>query len=215
MVEKKDNNKPTKSSNTGLYMVIVALAVVIVFVIVLFGSGSLTGNTIAKNTNTVNAEDTNVADTQVQKNCRDVQTPYDYLEEYQETVPYSDRECESKTLTYKLEKGSCLDYDDNWLSQDQPAKYSCTITNLDTEAGTFSVTIGFDVQGQNLEETQSQYIYPQSSKTFAISRMSHINSCFCYEQNIPTKQVCRDVTRYKEVTKTRTVIRYRTDTVCD
>ena len=33
--------------------------------------------------------------------------------------------------------------------------------------------------------------------------------------NIPTKQVCKDVLKYKDVTRTRTVTKYKTEEVCD
>jgi len=37
------------------------------------------------------------------KNCREVQVPYEEVEEYQETVPYTEEECESKDLAYNIE----------------------------------------------------------------------------------------------------------------
>lgn len=148
------------------------------------------------------------------RKCRTVQVPYDDLEEYYETVPYTDRECEAKNLVYKLERGSCMDRQDNWI-EDEPAKYSCTITNLDEQPASFSVNVGFSVQGQELGETQNSYIYPQSSHTFNVQRDANIDSCFCREVNLPTKQVCRDVTKYRKELRTRRITSYRSEQQCD
>ena len=159
-------------------------------------------------------------------NCKNVQIPYESQEEYlkteyyTETVPYTDTECESKLLVYKVQKGSCVNREDNFFADDEPAKYSCTITNLDNEGGQFSMRIGFNVNGQQLEETQSRYIYPQSSETFRIERDASIQNCYCAE-NVPTKQVCRDVIKYQEIQRERQVTaykpvtKYRTEQKCE
>ncbi|MFH1127340.1 MAG: hypothetical protein V1718_04495, partial [archaeon] len=112
-------------------------------------------------------------------------------------------------LVYKKEKGSCQQRQSGLLGfGDQPAEYSCTITNLDSEGGTFSMRIGFNVGSQQLDTTESRYIYPQSSETFSYRYDTKMNGCFCIE-NVPTKQVCRDVIKYKEVQKERQVTAYR------
>ncbi|MFH1433070.1 MAG: hypothetical protein ABIG84_07695 [archaeon] len=147
--------------------------------------------------------------------CEDVKVSYEEQEEYlkteyyTETVPYTDTECENKPLVYKKEKGSCQQRQSGLLGfGDQPAEYSCTITNLDSEGGTFSMRIGFNVGSQQLDTTESRYIYPQSSETFSYRYDTKMNGCFCIE-NVPTKQVCRDVIKYKEVQKERQVTAYR------
>lgn len=203
--------EPEKKHNNFLYAVIMVLVVFVIVLLFLFANRP-TGNTV--NLGQENQEDNVQTQQQAQISCKDVQVPYDYLEEYQETVPYTDRECENQNLVYKVERGSCTTRKSHIFSADDPAEYSCTITNLDTEGGTFSMNIGFNIQGQQLKETQSKYIYPQSSETFSIQRDASVDSCFCSEI-IPTKQVCRDVTRYQEVTKTRTVTRYRTEQKCE
>ena len=161
------------------------------------------------------------------KNCKDVQVPYEVQEEYikteyyTETVPYTDEECENEYLTYKLERGSCVQRVDRLLGEDKSAKYDCTITNLDNERGLFTIRIGFNIEGQQLEETQEGYIYPQSSKTFYIERDALIDGCYCSEQSIPTKRICKEVTKYKEVqrekqtTAYRPVTKYKTEQKCD
>ena len=138
------------------------------------------------------------------------QEEYMKTEYYTESVPYTDQECENKRLVYKKSTGSCQDRQSGLFGLgDQPAKYSCTITNLDNEGGTFSVEIGFDIGGQRITEVQSRFIYPQSSATFSYERDVSIASCVCGEEDIPTKQVCRDVIKYNEVQRERQVTAYR------
>ncbi len=195
--------KEVKSSGKNKALPYIIGGVCLIVLIIVIGA-SLTGNV-------VRSGESNSGEDVV---CKEVQVPYDYLEEYQETVPYTDRECENQKLSYKVERGECLQRVDRFLYEDEPAKYSCVIYNLDEVGGTFGITIGFKVEGQVLEETQSKYIYAQSSNTFTVSRDATVESCYCQEE-VPTKQVCRDVTRYKEVTKTRTVVRYRNEEQCN
>lgn len=164
-----------------------------------------------------------------QPKCRDVNVPYEAQEEYMkteyytETVPYTDEECEDKQLIYKMEKGSCQDRQSGLFGLgDKPAKYSCEITNLDSEGGTFSVTIGFITEdNQELEKSLNKYIYPQSTETFSYEVDAGINRCYCSEKSIPTKQICRDVIKYREVqrerqvTAYRPVTKYKTEQKCD
>ncbi len=91
------------------------------------------------------------------------------------------------------------------------------------------VAIGKHIIVQNTTHSKlkfsSLFLYPQTQKTFTgIARITSEGidgdtdkeiTCGYVPSYIPTKQVCRDVTKYKEVTKNRTVIRYRTETVCD
>ncbi|MCK9568035.1 hypothetical protein M0R72_03715 [Candidatus Pacearchaeota archaeon] len=196
-----------KNKNNNLLigiLIIVGLVFCSLLLINLVPTGNIIDGTSNKNSQETYTE-----------TCKEVQVPYDYIEEYSETVPYTEEECESQELVYKKETGTCLQRKDNFFSEDEPAKYDCTITNLDDEAGVFSITIGFNVGNERLEETQNKYIYPQSSETFIVEKDATIDSCYCYENSIPSKQVCKDVTKYKEVIKTRTVTRYKTEEQCE
>ena len=150
-----------------------------------------------------------------QVKCRDVQVPYEDQEAYTEQEPYSDEVCNNIDLVYKRETGSCRQYVDNLFASDEPAKYDCTISNFDDTAGTFSMEIGFNIDGQRIVETQSKYIYPQSSETFYAQKMAEIESCTCSVTNVPQKQECEIVTKYNIVTKYRTITKYKTETVCE
>lgn len=202
MVNKNKPIQKKKDISVGKLILVIVLIIFGAFVVFSFLS------------NSYNSSDGSLSSSESKIVCRDAQVPYDYQEEYTETVPYTDQECESRELVYKKDTGSCIQRDDNFFADDVPAKYSCTITNLDTEAGTFSMKIGFNVNGEQLFETQQKYIYPQSSESFSVSRDASISSCFCSETSIPTKQVCRDVIKYKDVAKYRTITKYKTEQQC-
>ena len=67
-------------------------------------------------------------------------------------------------------------------------------------------------------------MYPLSDETFtSTTRITSSGidgdanqdiACTYQVDTIPTKQVCRDVIKYKDVTKTRTVTKYRTEERC-
>lgn len=180
-------------------IIIVAGISLIILILFLMGTISITGDAVSIKF----------------KNCHDVSVPYQEIESYTETIPYTDQECEAKPLVYKIEGGLCNNKNNGFLGFGRSnAQYSCTITNLDDVGGVFYVNIGFNVQGQPLSEDQSRFLYPQSSQTFSIERDADVQNCFCKEQ-APTKQVCRDVIKYKDVQKTRTITKYKTESQCD
>src|SRR3989344_566432 len=79
--------------NRGLLSILGIMIFILVIILAIYfinyssqENKSLTGNAI-------NA----LAD---KKNCRDVQVPYEEQETYFESVPYTDKECESKVLVY-------------------------------------------------------------------------------------------------------------------
>ncbi len=182
---------------------------------------------------------------QPKSNCRDVQEPYQATETYTETVPYTETVCETKQLIYKSTAdnmtrnvvctkshqecqnyvlGICSSW--NTVCDEYTETATLEITNLDTERGNWN----FQWQSycrwnqplckgtENVGSFQSMIIDPSStsSRTTSITYPSngqevlYVN--FTY---IPTKQVCRDVTNYKDVQRTRTVTQYRTVTKCD
>lgn len=150
-----------------------------------------------------------------QVTCKEVQVPYDALEEYTEQEPYAEDVCEDINIIYKKDNGACIQYKDNFFADDEPARYDCTITNLDNQAGTFYMEIGFYISGQKITEVQNKYVYPQSSQTFSIQKMAQIDSCYCVITSIPTKQECETITNYRTIVKTRTITKYRTETLCE
>jgi len=185
------DKQPEKTKN---YSGLIALGIILSLVAIIYLYSSYSNSYVGSSSNQDYSKNSIVN----QIRCEDVEV------EYTETVPYTDQECTYPSLKYKRETGSCLQREDNFFSDDVPSKYSCTITNLDDTPAQFSLKIGFNIAGGKLEETQTKLIYPDSSQTFTIERDAEIDSCFCVEINVPTKQVCRDVIKYREVTKYRT-----------
>ncbi|MFQ6121031.1 MAG: hypothetical protein ACE5KE_14245 [Methanosarcinales archaeon] len=182
-----------------------------------------------------------IADQPTGQNCREVQVPYEDIEYYTETVPYTDQECETKTLVYSITDfkvtGSCVDYDERCKKYilgicvekeefcvERKTTCSLNLNNLDDERGTWVIRFTLYGDGSVMEkESVSKFLYPQTSgnvqKTFTLIGEEKCNknqySCSYGATNEPTKQICRDVIKYKEVQKSRTVTRYRTETRCD
>jgi len=236
-------NKTKKNPMT--YLIFIFLLVVLIVVIILAVNSyrdSVTGNVI----NTENSQQKNtLTNTNAPvRNCKDIQVPYDYVEEYQETVPYTTQKCETKDLVYSAtnEKGiystcnkqSEVCYEKHWYGDsdchqfcsDKSLSYSVDINNLDKEQGSWTVNINFYRQGSLYKTVPiNQFLYPMTTKTFnsvikltADSPNGDANQDYSANYGIkyiPTKQVCRDVTDYKEVTKTRIVTRYRIAQKCE
>ncbi|MBU0906900.1 MAG: hypothetical protein KKD18_06415 [Nanoarchaeota archaeon] len=215
-------------------LIVVILFLFLIVAIFLFYAGSQQKSTVTGN----------VISDLSQQNCQEVQVPYDYVEEYQETVPYTAQKCETKNLVYsvtneKWNTPACNQWskkcDDKFLGipthctdfcTDKTLSYSLDINNLDEEQGSWTVNINFYKQGTTYKTYPvTQSLYPKTTKTFTAvlkvtgdSPSGDANQEFSADyslKNIPTKQVCRDITDYKEVTKTRTVTKYRTETKCD
>ncbi|MDO8508330.1 MAG: hypothetical protein Q7S27_01450 [Nanoarchaeota archaeon] len=125
--------------------------------------------------------------------CKDVQVPYEGQEEYmkleyyKETVPYTDKECEIKTLVYSIENTG-FDYDTCNSNKEECIKYnffggcsekktycvdrssacSLDIRNQDSEqGGTWTIKHEFFVAGSQTafkSAETSVYLYPQTTK---------------------------------------------------
>src|SRR3989338_9701141 len=91
---KKETKKEQKKRKNTINIIGLVICIIIGIVILIFLINSSNKSTIG------NGQSSKQAQQQPQKSCRDTQVPYDYLEEYQETVPYTDRECETKDLVY-------------------------------------------------------------------------------------------------------------------
>ena len=168
------------------------------------------------------------------------QEPYSKTEYYMETVPYTDTVCETKKLVYAIDVSplyvDCLNTkeacDDSFLGINYNCEPYCAdkkwelftdVKNLDSETGGNWKFKGVcEVNGQILTDTDSVYVYPQSTKsitsTFRIQSdgvsgtANQRASCYMMTESIPTKQVCKDVTKYKEVQRSKQVTAYRSVT---
>lgn len=123
---------------------------------------------------------------------------------------------------------------------DQTMGCSLILKNLDNEkGGVWEVTFSYDTSAKQTVKTQAIpiFLYPQTEQTFSSTinlQSSGVEGdankdLTCYRQvtKTPTKQVCRDVTKYKDIqrerqvtayrpiTKTKTVTKYKTEQQCD
>ncbi len=113
---------------------------------------------------------------------------------------------------------------------DKSVSCSLDLRNLDSSnSGTWTVKHLFSLTETNedFKSTQTSiFIYPQSQERVINSvriqsqgvegdANKDIGSCFYQIVSIPTKQDCRDVIRYQDVKRTRTVTKYKLETVCD
>ncbi len=193
-------------SKNVLALVGVIIAIALIFWVV-GGFSSSPQNSFAANQPQQGAQN----NVQQAPQCR--QVAYQDTEAYQDqecqTVPYTDTECAQQALVYSKTDFTCTR--EGLIGDWSVTK--CTINNLDSEGGTFSVSIGAVVSGSNVGEQQSSYIYPQTSHAFKYSVKADSTACYCNEGTIPTKQVCRDVIKTRqdchEVTKYRPVTKYR------
>lgn len=159
-----------------------------------------------------------------EKNCEDVQVPYDDIEYYTEKEPYSVEECEQEPYSYAIENfiGGSEERNCNWMGLNCDHYYSCSldIVNHEDKGGTFELQpyIISDQRGQINKPNIQQYVYAESQKTVSFEELIGKDEgarCYYNIKSIPTKQICNTVTKYKTVQKTRTVTKWRTETRCD
>lgn len=240
---KKEKNK----SNRKRIIIWTSICAILVLIIIAITFYNISSKANYNSSNNQQNQNIGAQSAETQKSCREVQVPYQEIEEYQETVPYTDRECETKELAYSITnfvlnydtcnkqeyicKSSILGIctDKVYYCVDQSISCSLTLKNLDSEeSGTWQITLSYiDESTRNTikNDAVSEFLYPQTEKT--LNSAVGITSagvegdankdltCVYTATTIPTKQVCRDVTKYKEVTKTRTVTKYKTEQQCD
>ena len=146
--------------------------------------------------------------------CKNTTETYTELEPYEEEqcidIPFIDNVCQNETLLYSKTNQQC------YFSPLDTLNSECMIENLDNEGGNFIVEVGImNKNEEKIGETKTIFIYPQSSYTFKFSYETDIGGCYCNEKTIPTKQVCidqrktkqqcYDITKFREVTKNRTI----------
>ena len=235
-ISKRAEKKSDESFNWKLIGGIGAIAIILAF---LFFTGKIGGSSgtpsITKEDYAAGSTQTKrCSDVQVPY---ETQEEYMKTEYYTETVPYTDQECENKKLVYNVEDFA-MDYQTCLKTEDKCIKYtlgictqketycidkeiscSLTINNLDNENGYWYFDFQFkDAATNNIAETNSRgsSIYPQSSQLYQASaeftgreNAEKTYTCTYSFTNIPTKQVCRDVIKYKEIQKTRQVTAYK------
>ncbi len=232
--EKQKNTSQWQSKFVKNTLIIVSGIVVFVLAVIMFTNGSITqtGNVL----NTESASKTPVCRTV--QTPYESQEEYMKTEYYTETVPYTDRVCETKNLIYsitdftlmanvcdkKIEE--CTDYTFGICTSKttycigRSVACSLILNNLDDESGSWTIGFKFFKQGStsiDATDTVSKQLYPRASEkiiggTDQITTKDPLNTLYTCTYQVtqtPTKQVCRDVIKYKDVQKERQVTAYR------
>ena len=123
--------------------------------------------------------------------------PYTTTETYYEKEPYT----ESVPIEYRVTDTGIYDWfwstgSDIWV----------TIKNTDTKSGYFYVTFSLKTRGGAItSKTASEYIAIGEEKRVQVKHSGDYISTFTYSITPPIKEV----TKYRDVTKTREVVKYR------
>ncbi len=163
-----------------------------------------------------------------QTTCRETQVPYEEVETYTETIPYEDQECTSVKPEYDIKHAEGPDINEfgNWYvavdvknMEDAPINleigFRYYIWDSDTEkvvpidANPYTDGL-YDIREVKLNpyETQRVKSYTHIPSSVKVDTYGTSVTKWNYEK-------CEKVTKFKEVEKTRTVTKYRTETVCD
>lgn len=162
------------------------------------------------------------------------QEEYLKTEYYSETVPYTEQVCENKELVYSLTDfknvGNCIQYQERCIDYllgictekekfcvKKEVSSSLNIKNLDNERGKWIVQFSYSLDGVDQDQqTLSLPLFPEEKRLtgvlWTIQGEENNKKDDRYGYKIvsePTKQVCRDVTKYKEVERSREVTAYR------
>ena len=144
-----------------------------------------------------------------------VTLPYQRQESYQETEPYQETEYYNEALSYSAtNKDPCTT---SGIFGWKKAVAGIYIVNTDSQAGTFQVSITFNLDGGGtLRDSVSHYLTQGNGDWFrvednSISWEGVVNSC---DYSITPQQVqkSRIVTKYRTVTRYKTVTDYKDET---
>ena len=160
--------------------------------------------------------------------------PYTATEYYYESEPYTDKECEDKTLVYSVTdfniNSDCLDYNERCLDYtfgicteketfcvEKQIKFGLKLNNFDDERGNWIVNINLYLNDISAgSKTQNVFLYPKESRdvywTFGISGEEDCKKKITGSYNIqdePKKQVCNDIIKYRDVQKSKQVTKFK------
>lgn len=141
-----------------------------------------------------------------------ITVPFQRQESYQETEPYQDTEYYSEALSYSVtNKDECTT---SGIFGWKKATYGIYIVNTDSQAGFFSISITFHLDGgSTLHDDVQHYLNRGDGDWFRVEDNTIkwdgvVNSCD-YSISPQLVQKSRIVTKYRSVTKYRTVTDYK------
>lgn len=191
---------------------IIGIIVVLLIVAILFYSQSqssvspATGNVIYN------------SPAKVEKNCKNVEVPYEVQEEYLKTEYYTERVPYEKDVNLKYTSKKTKEYNCGSLFNYVHCA-NIEIFNIDTVGGTFRVDCNFRTLHNNFKDSVTNYVKPGEKVNFECEKdiESEDDVEVTYTAEPPTKEVTdyEDVDREREVTAFRPVTKYRTEQVCN
>lgn|GEM_PF-4478123 len=120
--------------------------------------------------------------------------------------PYQEEKCNS--VPYQEQVCNEVEYSKNVLCDNGPhkegwlkdwTKYGCSITNLESEGGTFAMNLGCYFEGAKKVQTVVKYIFPGQTESFDFEiKLTGAYDCFNEYTQIPTNTVCNYVTKYRQ-----------------
>jgi len=232
MVDKVKVDKAKKVDNSKgiIFFIIGAIILVIIVVLFLVNQSNITGNVVVNSgSNCRNVEVSYEEQEEYMKTEYYTETvPYTDRECEKQYLSYNIKDFGIAQQTCNNQEERCIDYvlgicvKKEVYCVSRTIACSLTLNNLDnTQGGTFVIRFNYYPLGIDdvTERQASFYLYPQSSQMFSTSTLitsSGVNgvankqfSCSYLVSGIPTKEVCRDVTKYQEVQRERQVTAYR------
>jgi hypothetical protein len=140
-------------------------------------------------------------------NVAKTQVPYTEQECANVQVPYASQLCSNKEYAYNVKYTTCDQFSPGIIFT-TPAKVTCTVNNLQNQAGTFFITYGFIIAGVPVTQSESASIYASSSASRTYSYNGQIQNCYC-SATAPTYQDCQAITAYKTETQCHDITKYR------
>jgi hypothetical protein len=204
-----------------IFLIIIAVILVFLVLFIVFdeAGGFISGNSVDDS-----------------RTCRYVQVPYEEVEHYISKVPYyseetyyekkyyQDYDCDSRRLKYRSKIIDCdVEGDEVYVEVD--------VKNRDSKSGDFEIEFGIECDDNGCEDSEEEELYIRHGSTKTVSGIFDIGSgdfekCFIdvtpekkrvceydsYSKSIPKTKT---FTKFKEVAKTRTVVKYRSERKCD
>lgn len=186
-------------SSTLVLSICLVLLVIGLLAFYLYGSGPITGNTISE----------------FLQNCKDVQVPYQVTEEYVDREPYQGFEDAQVNLKFEQSGYSRESYSELFNVR---YKGIVNIKNVDSETGYFTVKMYFTTLKDGTTSKQTGgYVQPSETKEFDIYYDIDAGEDvqWRYEVIPGQKTITKPVTKYRDVIRTRTVTKYRTEQQCN
>jgi len=185
-----------KKGLAGAYIFLIVLGVIALIIILfaVFASNSSNNSSISGNV------------VKVFQDCKDVQVPYDEIETYIENVAY-DEQVPLKYTTSKSTEYGCGELFNH------ESCYTIRVNNLDTVGGTFQMSCKVQALNRELHDTDSGYVKPGDFKDFVCQVDTDFgeDNKLIYDINAPTKTE----TKHKDVQRTRTITKYKTEQQCN